>query len=56
MGKAGYCFVNLCSAVAFIETLTAKELTIDPIEFDEKVESAKKRLELEDSEDNLFGH
>ena len=55
MGKAGYCFVNLCSAVAFIETLTAKELTIDPNEFDEKFESAKKRLEMEDSEDNLFG-
>lgn len=55
MGKAGYCFVNLCSAVAFIETLTAKELSIDSNEFDKEMEHAKRRLEEEDSEDNLFG-
>jgi len=55
IGKAGYCFVNLCSAVAFIETLTAKELTIDPNEFEKKMDISKKCLEKEDSEEDLFG-
>ena len=32
--EAGYFFVSFCTAVAFIEQMTAKSLTIDPLEYE----------------------
>jgi len=59
IGKNGYCFINLCSAVAFLENLTASQLTIDPETFDECIKAAKARVESEDrardAKDNIFG-
>ena len=45
MSKAGYCFVNLCSAVEFIERLNAADLvSITEEEFDKRYQEAKTKL------------
>uniref|UniRef100_A0A7R9YBU0 VPS9 domain-containing protein n=1 Tax=Pinguiococcus pyrenoidosus TaxID=172671 RepID=A0A7R9YBU0_9STRA len=40
MSKAGYCFVNLCSASAFIMDLDCTSIGMDPKAFDEKIAEA----------------
>jgi hypothetical protein len=47
MSKAGYCFVNLRSAVEFILTLDASVLSMDAGEFNAKLAEAEARWEAE---------
>lgn len=44
MGRAGYCFVSLCSAIEFINTLDAESVTMDAAEFKQKFENAELAL------------
>lgn len=53
MSKAGYCFVNLRSAIEFILTLDASVLKMDPVEFSEKLMSAEKNWAESHSESKL---
>lgn len=41
MGKSGYCFVNLCSAIEFILSVDGEQVTMDPKEFDAKLAAAE---------------
>ena len=47
MSKAGYCFVNLRSAVEFILTLDASVLSMDPDDFNAQLAAAEARYEAE---------
>ena len=47
MSKAGYCFVNLRSAVEFILTLDASVLSMDPDDFNSQLAAAEARYEAE---------
>jgi hypothetical protein len=46
MGKAGYCFVNLRSAIEFILTLDSHSLSIDPELFEKYYFEAQKSLSI----------
>ena len=42
--QAGYCFVNLRSAIEFIVTLDASVLKMDEADFNEQLAAAEARL------------
>jgi Rab5 GDP/GTP exchange factor len=41
MSKSGYCFVNLRSAMEFVISLDAEAISMDPAEFEAKMELAE---------------
>ena len=44
MSKAGYCFINLRSAVEFILVMDSNSLTMNPKDFHDKLERAEREL------------
>lgn len=45
MSKAGYCFVNLRSAMEFVLSADASSVSMDPVEFDSKFNEAQRRVD-----------
>jgi hypothetical protein len=45
MGKSGYCFVNLRSAIEFISSMDASQISIDPEYFERKMEEGERLLD-----------
>jgi hypothetical protein len=48
MSKAGYCFINLRSALEFINNVDACQLSIDPTLFKELLEAREATIHSED--------
>ena len=46
--QSGYCLINLTSAVEFLESATASQLTIDEASFHAHLDAAEQRVQRED--------